>query len=510
MKNWHIFDIVLVVISMGKGKRYDEPQINKKKVFGAIITVAVVIMIIISINGILKEKITPIAETKSSYYTVYSNGKWGVINNNGDEVIPLTYNEMIAIPNKEKPVFICIYDVNEQTGEYRTKAINEKNEQLFTNYNKVEAIENFDAKQNIWYEKNVLRVYQNGKCGLIDLDGNVLLNCEYDEITTLKSVTENFLVKQNGKVGLINSKGQEIIKTEYKDIKTLKEGYKNEYLIMDENGNYGVISTSGTVILNPAYKEVKYLESAEIYAAKIDEVWTLVKKNGEVLNNSYNYISVKGDNVIVEKDGKYGIITTKGEEKIAPTYESLEYAFSVYYIAKQAGKYGIINIQNETVIPFDYSNMYYLEDKAILVADLTETETVIFDSNLSQKLKGIFVFEDEYIKARVDGQNKYYNYKFEEKQNRDLLTQNTIFVSEKNGKYGYVNISGDVVVNYIYDEAKEQNGAGYAAVKQNGKWGVLDKAGKLVLEPSVNLDNNLYIDFVGTWHLADEGFYYTK
>lgn len=417
---------------------------------------------------------------------------------------------MIAIPDKEKPVFVCIYDVNDEEGTYKTRVLNEKNEEIFTNYDKVEAIENFDSKQNIWYENNVLRVYKDGKCGLIDCSGNTLLECEYDEITSLKSVKENFLVKQNDKIGLVNSKGQTIIKPEYKAIKTLKEGYKNEYLIADENDNFGVISTSGTVIIEPTYKEIKYLGNSENYAVKIEETWTLIRKNGEVLNNTYNYISVKGDNVIIEKNGKYGIVTTKGEEKIAPTYESLEYAFSVYYIAKQDGKYGMINIENETIIPFDYINMYYIEDKSILVADITNTETVLLDSNLSQKLKGIFVFEENYIKARIDGQNKYYNYRFEEKQNRDLLTKNTIFVSQKNGKYGYVNVSGDVVVDYIYDDAKEQNSAGYAAVKQNGVWGSIDRAGKIVLEPSVNLDNNLYIDFVGKWHLADEGIYYTK
>lgn len=495
---------------MGRGKRYDEPKLNMKKVFGLIITIAVVIMIAVSIKKILNQKIPPTVETKNKYYTVYSSGKWGVINNQGEEVIPLSNNEMISIPNKEKPIFICIYDVNEQTGTYKTKVVNDKNEQIFTNYERVEVVENFDSRQNVWYEDNVLRVYNNGKYGLIDFDGNVLLNCDYDEIVALKSVKENFVVKQNNKVGLVNSKGQEIIKTEYKAIKTIKEGYKNEYLIMDENNNYGVISTSGTVILSPAYKEIKYLGNAENYAVMIDNVWTLIKRNGEVLNNTYNYISVKGDNVVVEKEGKYGIITTKGEEKIVPTYENLEYAFSVYYIAKQEGKYGIINIENEPVVPFEYTNMYYLEEKGIMVGDLTDTETVLFDNNLAQKLKGLFVFEEDYILARIDGKNKYYNYRFEEKQNRDLLTKNTLFVSEKNGKYGYVNISGDVVVDYIYDEAKEQNEAGYAAVKVNGKWGSIDKAGKLVLEPSVNLDNNLYADFVGTWHLSDEGIYYTK
>lgn len=494
-----------------RGKRYDnEPHLNKKKVFGVIITIAVIIMMIISMKRILTQTVAPVADNKYTYYTIYSDGKWGVMNNKGEEVIPVANTEMIAIPDKEKPVFVCLYDVNEETGSYKTRILNDKQEELFTNYDRVEAIDNFDSRQNIWYEKNVLRVYKDGKWGLIDCSGNVLLNCEYDEITSLKSVTENFLIKQNGKVGLINAKGQEIIKTEYKDIRTLKEGYKNEYLIMDENDNLGVISTSGTVILEPTYKEIKYLGNSENYAVKIDGIWTLIRKNGEIINNTYNYISVKGDNVVIEKDEKYGIVTTKGEEKITPTYEKLEYAFSVYYIAKKEGKYGVINIENETIIPFDYLNMYYIEEKSILVGDLTDTETVLYDSNLSQKLKGIFVFEEDYIKARVEGQNKYYDYRFEEKQNRDLLTKNTIFLSEKNGKYGYVNVSGDVVVDYIYDDAKEQNLAGYAAVKQNGVWGCIDRAGKLVLEPSVNLDNNLYIDFVGKWHLADEGIYYTK
>lgn len=495
---------------MGKGKRYDEPKLNMKKVFGVIITIAVIIMIIVSIKKILKHEIAPVAEIKSKYYTVYLNGKWGVINNQGQEVIPLDKDEMIVVPNKEKAIFLSIYDVNEQTGEYKTLAINEKKEQIFNEYDRVEVIENFDSKQNIWYEENILRVYKNEKYGLIDLEGKTILNCDYDEITSLKSVKENFIVRQNDKVGLVNSKGQEIIKIQYKEIKTLKEGYKNEYIIVDENDNCGVISTSGTIILEPAYKQIKYLGNAEIYAVLIDNLWTLIKKNGEVINNAYNYISVKVENVVVEKDGKYGIITTKGEEKITPTYESLEYAFSVYYIAKQEGKYGIINIDNESIIPFEYLNMYYVEDKSILIGDITTTETVIFDNNLAQKLKGLFVFEDEYIKARIDGQNKYYNYRFEEKQNRELLTKNTLFVSEKDGKYGYLNVSGEIVVDYIYDDAKEQNEAGYAAVKKDGKWGCIDRAGKLILEPSVNLDNNLYTDFIGQWHLSNEGIYYTK
>ena len=496
---------------MGKGKRYDEPKLNLKKVFGTIITIAVIIMVIITINKILSKEAEKINIEKITYFSAYTNGKWGVINNKGETIVNMEYNEMITIPNPEKAVFVCIYDVNEETGEYKTKVLNEKGENLFTEYDKVETIENFDSKQNIWYEKDLLRVSKNGKYGLIDFDGKVLLGCEYDSITTLKSVEENLVVRKDNKVGVVNNAGQIIVPIAYKDVRVLKEGYKNEYIIIDENGNQGIISTSGTIIIAPAYKEIKYINSNEIYVAKIEDKWNLINKKGEVLNNSYDdYTYVKGDYVIVQKDGKYGITTIAGTVKIEPSYEELEYAFSVYYIAKINSKYGIINTDNTSLIPLEYLNMTYWENKNIIIADKTETETVIFDSNLTEKLKGLFVFEEDYIKARIEGQDKYYTYKFEEKQTKDILSRNTLLVSKKDGKYGFVDSQGNVVVDYIYDEAKEQNKYGYAAVKQNGLWGVIDKGGKQVLQPQVNLDNNIYIDFIGEWHLADEGTYYTK
>lgn len=497
---------------MSKGKRYDsKPRLNLKKVFGTIITIAVFIMIIVTINNILSKEANKIQTEKLTYFSAYVDGKWGIINNKGETVIDTTYDEMIAIPNSGKAVFVCIYDVNEQTGEYKTKVINDKGESLFTEYDRVETIDNFDSRQNIWYEENVLRVVKNGKYGLIDCGGNKLLDTEYDEISSLKSVEGNLIVKKADKVGIANTVGQIIIPLEYKSINILKEGYKNEYIIVDEKGNQGIISTSGTIVIEPKYKEIKYLNSEDIYAAKIEDKWNLVNKKGDVLNTGYDdYTYCKGDYVIVNQGGKYGIITTEGEVKIEPTYEELQYAFSVYYIAKLNGKYGIINTDNTSLITLEYLSMTYWKDKEIIIADKTETETVLFDSNLTQKLQGIFVFEENYIKARIDGVDKYYTYKFEEKGTKELLTKNTLYVSKKDGKYGFVDSQGNLVVDYIYDEAKEQNEYGFAAVKQDGLWGSIDKGGKLALKPQVNLDNNIYIDFIREWHLADEGIYYTK
>lgn len=500
-----------------RGKRYDsEPKLNYKKVIGVIVAIAVIVMIIISIINIVKTGKKKIEIKKYSYYVSYENGKFGVIDNEGNNIIEPTYEEMISIPNNSKPIFICVYDINESDGTYKTKAINDKNEEILTGYDKIEALDNYDSKQNIWYEDNVLKVSKSGKYGIIDFEGKEILPCEYDEITALNGVKSNILVKKAGNVGLVNEKGQTIVPVQYKNILTLKEGYKNEYIIVNENDQYGLINTSGVVVIEPKYEMVKYLNSSSMFAVKEAGVWKVIDTGDGniIINGGYDDITqAKTDSIVVVKNGKYGVINSNKEEKIEPQYEDLKYAFSIYYIAKKEGKYGIINTENEEIKPFEYMNMTYIESANLIQADKTETETVIFDSNLGQKISGIISeinIEKGYIKAFVDNEYKYYNFKFEEKKSSDLLTTNNLFLSKKDGKYGYVDKSGAKVIDYKYEDATEQNSCGFAAIKENGVWGSINKAGAVSKEPSVNLDNSIYIDFIGQWHLSDNGLYYEK
>ena len=451
-----------------------------------------------------------VEETKVNeynYFVLKQNDLSGVINRNGEKLIEATYDD-VKIPNPEKPVFVC-YEADE------IKVLNEKGEKILTQYEKVEPIRLKNITSDLMYEKGVLKYKENGKYGLINFEGKEVLPCDYDEITALKGVTNNLLVKKDGKVGLVNEKGQTIVNTEYKDIKTLKEGYKNEYIIVNDNNQYGIISTTGTVIIEPKYEDVKYLNNSEMFAIKDAGVWKLINKDNQILiDGGYdNIIEAKGENVVVEKGGKYGVVTTKNEEKIPVEYEQIKYTFSIYYIAKTGGKYGIINLNNEQVKDFNYINMDYVEKGDFIQADVSDTETVIFDNNLSEKINGIVSEinqEKGYIKVYTNNEYKYYNFKFEEKKSSDILTSNNLFLSKKDGKYGYVNKEGKVIVDYIYEDGTEQNSCGFAAVKKDGVWGSINKVGAVELEPSVNLDSNIYTTFIGKWHLNDSGLYYEK
>jgi hypothetical protein len=501
---------------MGRGKRYEgEPKLNFKKVIGVIVALLVIILVIVSIIKLVNSNKTKQIAINKSYYSAYLNGKFGVIDNNGDTVIEPSYDELVIVPNKLKAIFVCTYDVNDQTGEYKTKVINDQNQEIITGYDKVQVIDNFDSNKNIWYEDNVLKVCKDGKYGMVDFSGTEILPCEYDEITCLKGIKNNFLIKKDQKVGLVNEKGQIIINAEYSQILPLDENCTSDYIVVDQNNKYGLISTSGKTVLEVKYDEIKYLNNKTIFGVKEAGVWKAIDEDGKiVLDGGYdNIISANGDNIVVVKGGKYGVVSKTGEVKIEPSYEDLKYTFSIYYIAKQNGSYGIINLSNEKVIDFAYLNMNYVESAGFIKADKSDTETVVFDNNLSQKFTGIISeinLDKGYIKAYINGEYKYYNFKFEEKSSSDILTANSLFVNKKDGKYGYVDKSGKDITEYIYDDAKEQNSCGFAAVKKDGVWGSINQIGNEILTPSINLDNNIYIDFIGKWHLNDSGLYYEQ
>ena len=51
---------------------------------------------------------------------------------------------------------------------------------------------------------------------------------------------------------------------------------------------------------------------------------------------------------------------------------------------------------------------------------------------------------------------------------------------KKDGKWGFISVSGEIVIEPVYEEAKSFS-YGYAPVKKNGKWTLVDTSGKEIL-----------------------------
>ena len=500
---------------MSRGKRYDgEQKLNVKKVFAVIIAIAVIVMFIIGISKLFNtESVTQEKTVALKYFPVYTEGKWGVIDSRGNTIIRAEYDEYIVIPDSTKPIFICTVNVNYDDGTYDTKVLNEKGEEILTDYDTVEAIENYDSSNNLWYESGILKVSQNGKYGIIDMNGSILVNCEYDSISALKGVTNSLLTEKDGKYGIVDNVGSVIINNEYKEIKPISEQYENGYIVVDENDKYGVINYTKTVALENKYDDIKQAYgNGKYYIVKEGNDWKIVDTDGnEFISGEYeNIVSVNGENAVIEENNKYGVVSIADNKAIInPDYDSISYATGSNYIVSQDGKYGVMDSNGNKLVDFNYTNIVYRSVANFYEATNEDYTSDLMDTDMNVRLSNVIISElnteSGYLKVRQNNEYKYYNFRFEEREAKDILSSNTLFLSQnEEGKYGFVDRNGNVIVNYIYDDAREQNDYGYASVKKDGLWGAINSRGEVAVAPSYNLDNNTLVEFIGNWHLGED------
>jgi len=105
------------------------------------IIIAVVLILILGIGIFFAVKaitssgksysVETIKDSEYKYFLVYSNEKYGVLNEKGEMIIENIYKEII-IPNPTKAVFICKKENNE------TEVLNDKKEKIFTEFKKAD------------------------------------------------------------------------------------------------------------------------------------------------------------------------------------------------------------------------------------------------------------------------------------------------------------------------------------------------------------------------------------
>lgn len=496
-----------------KGRRYDkeQPKLNMKKVIAVIIAIIIIIMFIFYLKDLFSKQEPNARITSKSYFSIFQDEKWGVMDQDGNIVIDPAYEEMIIIPDPKTDIFLCTYDVDYETETYQTKALNAKNEEVFTQYQTIQALSNKD-NNHVWYESNVLKVGQEGKYGTVDLAGKELLPIQYEEITPLLGIENALLIQKDGVYGVARDDGKIVIEPQYAQISALGENSIAGYIVQDRNGKYGIVGYSANEILPCQYDGIVPVYGNDLYVVKKGEKQILVNKQGtEVLTTGFDEITQilksQENGVIFKQNNKYGVMKTTGEVTVQPQYDNLQEAKTGIFIYEQNEKCGVMDLQGEQKIEPQYTNITYQETADIYIAEKANYEANIIDNTFTTKLSGMlleFNTDEGYIKLLENGVTQYYNFQFEEKQEQDLFPNRTLFISKQDGKYGFINKQGDVVVDYQYDDATEQNDYGYAGIKKDGKWGSIDSTGKVIQQPTYDLENHLLVNFIGRWHLGED------
>lgn len=518
-----------------------------KKIRWIIIGIVAVIIIAISIMAIINEvqlhyKVEEISEY--NYFTLEQNQKYGVIDKNGNIVIEAEY-EAVQIPNPSKAIFVCVKEYNENTKEYETVVYNEKKEVLLSNYKNVQAISIYTNVNSTPYEKSVLTYKENGKYGLINLEGKQITKPVYDEISSINYKEGTFLVKQNELEGIINMKGKVIIKCEYESVTS-----DNYY---SENGNnkqagfivskktedgyrYGYANYRGTIILNPIYTQLERVteianEKGVYFIAFKNGQAGLLKNNKEILNYEYEDIqyNVLGSIFVTKRNGKYGAVNQEGTTVLYPEYDNVYtggmylnalkdkdiFIFDLngnkietnevskiktenanYYITiDKNNKYKVVDSKDNIIIDKDYTYIEYLPGDYFIVE--RDSKNGIIDSNgksvIELKYDSISkINETDILQMETNKNIALYNLNMKE-----IVSMDNAIVKEVKDEKSYILLYSDTDFKYLDKEGNiltSQNlfeNNTLFAKNINGKWGFVDKAGNL----KVQNDYELVTDF---------------
>ena len=158
--------------------------------------------------------------------------------------------------------------------------------------------EKINNKNAIVYD--YLIIIENRKYGVVSksdrtqtIIGNKYNSLSFDEFTN------NFIVSNNNGYGIIDSTGNKIIELKYQDIDIVN--YSPLLYRVKEDNKYGIIDKNGKIVVSIDYDGIGYTENKKANTNPV-----MVIKN---LENNKN-------GIVVEKDGKYGLISISNGDTI--------------------------------------------------------------------------------------------------------------------------------------------------------------------------------------------------
>lgn len=206
------------------------------------------------------------------------------------------------------------------------------------------------------------------KVGIITAEGETKVNPQYDALKQIDKDLNLYMATNNGKSGVIEKNGKILIYLEYEQIgidptKFPTNDIKNKYILFDnaipvkQNGKWGLYDIRGNLIL-----PIDYIDLGCISKTSSDRT----------LNNILIIPEVEG--IVVckqfEIDSKkleyYGIVNSRGKE-LVPV--ALDTVYSITVSGQE--EYTMINNGNS------YDVIEYIKEQVLSQEDITNTNTVV-------------------------------------------------------------------------------------------------------------------------------------
>ena len=382
---------------------------------------------------------------KISFFSVKKNGLYGIIDSNSKMIVEVIYNEIFK-----------------QDALYRVK-INNYYGFLDTNFNQI--IDPIFSKVGM-FSSDLCYVKNDNYNGFINKNGDQILDtssfifCEkfYGQLASFAQIIEN----AGKKDGFINTKGEVVVEPKYRMV----YDFQLDFIVVGKiNGFLNLLNQEGKEIVEDIYSsDVSLSFNDKLAKVKKKSKYGFIDINGnEVIKCKYSGLERFSCGISVFKEKKlYGCINTLGDIILNPKYDKIN-GFANTISLQNSNSY---NSAYDSAIKNAFMNQEYSNTDARSIVSIG-TSFGLIDTNGNEVVPLIFDDFDYYPKEEA-------------------------YKVKKRNDYGFVDILGKELVTPQYKMVRNFSN-GLAAIKNNEKWGFVNKSGMVLIE--CNYTN--CTDFVG-------------
>lgn len=227
------------------------------------------------------------------------------------------------------------------------------------------------------------------------------------------------------------------------------------------DGLWGLARTDGSELIPCEYEKISTFSVDRAIVRKNGEVFAVNSGNNRVAKlheNAIDFGNYANDRVPLLIDGSWR--RANGDFTIgASTFQQLGMYSGGYAAAKEGGYWGVIDTASKWLIPAEYDEI--IQDEL----GRCYARGAVF----AQKGGAVYLF--------VEGQQVGEAY-----EDARPFTDEGYAAVMRNGKWGFIDLTGAEMVRFIFDDALSY-GQHLAAVKTDSLWGYINLTGQVVIEP---------------------------
>lgn len=305
-------------------------------------------------QGVINDRghwvITPYKDSLIAFdsFVFYNQGTQSGIMDFSEEVLFSTQNEMKPLGNR----FFTIKDLDGyQVVNSRGSILTENHyDSIYIIHDDLLALEKSDthwlfrpsSRERIKTPKNteLLGTYAedmiaakiDGQWGFISEQGRLRIANRYEAVDQFSEGLA--AVKLIGKWAIINKREELVIQPAYEHINPFYAGLSP----VQQNNLMGMVDKKGNSVLNAQYDSIERFENYILI--KSSGLFGLADKRGNLIR-SPQYESVytsDGKDFIVSKEGRFGVVSLAGQDKVPVAFESIQ-AFGQFYLVAEPSQW---------------------------------------------------------------------------------------------------------------------------------------------------------------------------